>query len=67
MPETITISYFNARLRQPERRDHVVPDLDTPTLQAAVDLFDAQMGTVLSVWSGERCLHRSGVLVSDLL
>ncbi len=67
MPETVTVRFFNARLRQAEKREHTVTDFERPTIEAVVDLFDAQFGTVLSVWAGDRCLHRSAVQFSDLL
>jgi hypothetical protein len=63
----VTVTYFNHRTQQQERRDHTVPDYTTPTIEAVVDLFDAQVGTVLKVEGNGGCLHRSMALPSDLM
>ena len=63
---TVRIVYFNHRLHSQESRDHDVADLSRASLEALVDLFNAQVGTVLAVFHGETCVHRSAVQVSDL-
>jgi len=64
---TVTVVYFNHRLQVQESRGHQVPDLERVSLEAVVDLFNAQIGTVLAVYHDETCLYRSGVVISDLI
>lgn len=66
MPE-VTITFFNHRTQAAESRRHQVADLERATIERVVDLFDAQVGTVLSVYADSRCLHRSAVDLDDLL
>jgi hypothetical protein len=66
-PMIVSVTYVNPLLRQQERRDHEVADLERSTIEAVVDLFDSQVGTVLSVYAEGRCLHRSAARLSDFL
>jgi hypothetical protein len=63
----VTVVYFNHRLRLQERRDHLVANHDRPTIEQVVDLFDSEVGTVLAVYNGNHCLHRSAAQISDML
>ena len=66
MPE-IVITFFNYRTKSTEARRHQVADLERATIEGVVDLFDAHVGTVLSVYADQHCLHRSAIDLGDLL
>lgn len=45
----VTVRYFNHTAGQPETREHELADMSPASIQAVVDLFDAQVDTVLDI------------------
>lgn len=64
---TLTVRYFDHKANHSAVREHVIADVTPPNLEGVVDLFDGQIGTVLTIHEGENLLYRSMAEVADLV